>query len=260
MYRRLVLVFCLMVGVIRAEDTIPLKVVEEARVAYTAGDFDSALLALSHIPGLLGVVPMLDRPEQSKRAAIFFDLGRIQIASGDTAKARLALVEAFGLDPQASKGVMSLGSDRALLTTTAYLLSMRRTHKRHALQKTTFWGAAGRSLLFPGWGQMYRGRKKRGYGFMGASAVLATVWFVADRAYSNAYNEYRNTRLDDLRLDQRGDAPASTDQFTEKFVRAKSRADRANLTLGLLAAVWLSGVFDHLIVGPAQVSISIPIR
>ena len=159
-----------------AQDPIPREIVDDATTAYLQGDYDQAFRVLSHIPGLLGVVPMLDRPERSARAEVFFDLGRIQIAKGDSAKARLALVEAFGLDPAASNGVMDLAPDRALESTNQVLSALRKTHRRQTLQKTTFWGAAGRSLLFPGWGQIYRGRKKRGYTFMGVSAALAAVW------------------------------------------------------------------------------------
>ena len=54
---------------------------------------------------------------------------------------------------------------------------------------------------------------------MGTSAALAAVWFVTDRSYRSAYETYRNTRLNDLSLDQRG-ADAGTDAFTQNFERA----------------------------------------
>lgn len=235
------------------------KIVEKAQVAYRTGDYDSAFETLSHLPGLLGVVPLFDRPQQSRRATIFFDLGRIHMASGDTSRARLALVEAFHLDPEAKKGIMDIGPDRALAGTRALLLGLRHKTMRQTLEKTTFWGGAGRSLLLPGWGQLYRGHKKRGYGFMGASAVLAAAWLVTDISYRSAYNTYRGTRLNDLQLGQ-PIAGTDSDVFTQNFERVKSRAGRANLVLGLLAAVWLSSVLDHLVIGPAQVSLTVPIK
>ncbi len=237
----------------------PQDVAENAQGAYRAGDYARAFQILSHLPGLLGVVPLFDQPEQRDRAEIFFSLGRIHMACGDTARARLALVEAFRLDPQANRGIMNLDSDSVLIETRALLLGMRRNARRQTLGKTTFWGAAGRSLLLPGWGQVYRGHKRRGYGFMGTSAVLAAVWFVTDRSYRSAYNAYRSTRLDDLRLDLRAAHAGSADAFTENFERAQSRAKRANLALFLLTGVWLSSVLDHVIIGPARVSFSLPI-
>ena len=84
------------------------EIVEKAQTAYRAGDYASAFETLSHLPSLLGVVPLFDRPQQSRRAEIFFDLGRIHMASGDTSGARLALVEAFYLDPEVNKGIMSI--------------------------------------------------------------------------------------------------------------------------------------------------------
>ena len=258
MCHRLIVCLCLLAPAFSHAGDVPQEVVEKARVAYRTGDYDSAYRTLSHFPGLLGVVPLLDRPKQRGRAEIFFSLGRIHMASGDTARARLALVEAFRIYPQANRGIVNLDEDRALADTRAMIAGMRRKARQQALGKTTFWGAAGRSLLLPGWGQMYRGHKKRGYGFMGTSAALAAVWFVTDRSYRSAYETYRNTRLNDLSLDQRG-ADAGTDAFTQNFERAQSRAKRANLALGLLAVVWMSGVLDHLIIGPAQVSFSVPL-
>ncbi len=233
--------------------------IEKAQAAYRAGDYTGAFETLSHLPRLLGVVPLLDRSQQSWRAEIFFDLGRIHMASGDTVRARLALVEAFHLDPEVNKGIMDIGPDQALADTRALLSDMRRITLRQTLGKTTFWGATGRSLLLPGWGQLYRGNKKRGYGFMGVSAVLAAAWLVSDISYRSAYNTYRGTRLNDLQLGQ-PIAGTDSDAFTQNFERAKSRAGRANLVLGLLAAVWLSNVLDHLVVGPAQVTLSVPIN
>ena len=258
MYRSLLVwvLFCLAMGSAWADDR---EIIERAQAAYRAGDYAGAFETLSHLPSLLGVVPLFDRPRQSRRAEIFFDLGRIHLASGDTTRARLALVEAFHLDPEANKGIMDIPPDQALADTRALLLGMRLKTMRQTLEKTTFWGAAGRSLLLPGWGQLYRGHKKRGYGFMGASAMLAAAWFVTDISYRSAYNTYRGTRLSNLQLDQRI-AGTDTDAFTQNFERAKSRAGRANLALGLLAAVWLSSVLDHLVIGPAQVSLSVPIK
>ncbi len=250
----------LLIGSAWADEDVPGEIIEKAQAAYTNGEFMHAFESLSHVPGLLGIIPKLDRPEAGKRAGIFFDLGRIQIASGDTMGARLALVEAFNLDPSVSKGMMTIDRDRAFIETRALLVGMRRLHRNQTLQKTTFWGAAGRSLLFPGWGQIYRGRKKRGYGFMGTAAALTAVWFVTDRSYRSAYDKYQNTRLDDLMLDQRTADVGASDQFSENFKRAESRASRANLALGVLAVVWLSGILDHLVVGPAHVSFSVPIR
>lgn len=231
---------------------------KSVETAYRTGDYDSASQTLSHLPGLLGVVPVLDRPKQRERAAIFFSLGRVHMATGDTARARLSLVEAFRLYPQIDRGIAKLDGDRALADTQALIAGMRRSVRQQALEKTTFWGAAGRSLLLPGWGQLYRGHKKRGYGFMGTSAALAAVWFIADRSYRSAYNTYRHTRIDDLNLARRG-PDAGPDAFTQNFERAQSRAKRANLALGLLAAVWVSGVLDHLVIGPARVSFVVEI-
>ena len=258
MYRSLFvwILLCVAMGSAWADER---EIIEKVQAAYRAGDYTSAFETLSHFPSILGVVPLFDRPQQSRRAEIFFDLGRIHMASGDTVRARLALVEVFHLDPEVNKGIMGIPSDQALTDTRALLEGMRRITLRQTLGKTTFLGAASRSLLLPGWGQLYRGHEKRGYVFMGTSAVLAAAWLVTDISYRSAYNTYRGTRLNDLQLGQ-PIAGTDSDVFTQNFERVQSRAGRANLMLGLLAAIWLSNVLDHLVIGPAQVSLSVPIK
>ncbi|NOZ56392.1 MAG: hypothetical protein GXO73_06345, partial [Calditrichaeota bacterium] len=51
-------------------------------------------------------------------------------------------------------------------------------------------GAAWRSLLLPGWGHLYRGEKRFGYGVLGTTVVLASatvVFFVKGKSARDRY-------------------------------------------------------------------------
>ena len=48
---------------------------KSVEMAYRTGDYAGAYQTLSQLPGLLGVVPVLDRPTQRDRAQIFFRWG-----------------------------------------------------------------------------------------------------------------------------------------------------------------------------------------
>ena len=74
MYRSLFvwMLFCLTLGSAWADDR---EIIEKAQTAYRAGDYAGAFETLSHLPSLLGVVPLLDRPQQSRRAEIFLIWG-----------------------------------------------------------------------------------------------------------------------------------------------------------------------------------------
>ncbi|MBT3604283.1 MAG: hypothetical protein HOE48_07040 [Candidatus Latescibacteria bacterium] len=238
---------------------VPREVIARAEAAYLQKDFDKAFEVLSELPELLGVVPLLDQPKNKDRAEIFFDLARIRLAQNDTAQARAILDYIFVLDREARKGVLDLDTDDAYEQTRNQLAVLRKVERQRNLSSTTLMGAAGRSLVFPGWGQLYRGHRKRAFAFMGATAAAAIYWFVADKAYQTAYNAYRSTRVGELNLEGRSGTTTDAFPFRERFENAQAKASRANMALGILASVWLAGVFDHVIVGPAHLGVVVPI-
>lgn len=230
-----------------------------AEAAYLQQEYDEAFRVLAETPGLLGVVPILDQPKDKARAEIFFDLARIRLAQKDTAQARAILDYIFQLDREARKGALDLAEDHAYLETRSQLSKLRKRERQNNLSSTTFMGAAGRSLVLPGWGQLYRGHRKRAFAFMGVTAAAAVYWFSADKAYKNAYDAYRATQVGELRVEDRTGTSSDAFPFQERFENAQSKASRANMALGILAGVWLAGVFDHVIIGPAHLGVEIPI-
>ena len=240
-------------------EEFPLETKKRAEDAYLGKDYESAFLALSELPGLLGVVPLLDLPRDHTRAEIFFDLARIRLAQRDTARARSILTYVFNLYPKVKNGILDLQDDLAFSETHSRLAQLRKQKRRQGLSSTTALGGMSRSLIVPGWGQLYRGHRKRGFVILGATAGAAVYWFIEDRAYEKAYRAYRSTQISELTLNQRLGLPADPLPFQSRFQSAQSRASRANRALGLLAGIWLAGVFDNVIIGPAHLAVAISV-
>ncbi len=60
-------------------------------------------------------------------------------------------------------------------------------------------GAAWRSLILPGWGHLYRGEKRLGYGVLGTAAVLATATAAFYMKEKSARDQYLAAKdLDDI--------------------------------------------------------------
>jgi len=251
---------CLFMPVnIFAEGITP-ELQKRAEDAYLQKDYDQAYLILAEIPNLLGVVPLLDQPRNRTRAEIFFDLARIRLAQKDTARVREILTYVFDLDAEVKDGILDLPEDEAYFETRNRLALLRKQKRQMDLAATTSLGAAGRSLVLPGWGQFYRGHRKRAFGFMGATAAATIFWFLADQDYKSAYNAYRATQIGELNLEQREGGGADPLPYQQRYQIAQSKANRANMALGILAGVWLAGVFDHVLIGPSNLQISIPIH
>ena len=238
----LALILMLGYGAVGAE-AVSQEVIDRATAAYVAGDYNIAFATLSHLPGFLGAVPLFDHPDNHKtRAQIFFDLGRMRLAVGDTTGARLALTRAIALDAHNRRGVLPLPRDEAYEDTrtfTDYLYKQSRYKDR---AYASLGGAVMRSAILPGWGQIYRGQQKRGHVFLGSAFVFAATYVVAEQTHRRSSpGQVSETRY------------ALGDSET-------SRGRIAKLALAGLAGVWAANVLDHVFIGSSQVAFTFPIR
>ena len=111
-------------------------------------------------------------------------------------------------------------------------------------------GAAIRSLILPGWGQLYSGKKLIGWSFLGGEAIIGALAFSSYSAYSKAnsdlvsFNEqYKNTsdplQIADLRaktLQAESDQISSNDQMTMMIYAA--------------GGIWAINVVHAMLTGP----------
>ena len=230
-----------------------------AEAAYRDRSFDIALYHLSNLRGLLEIAPIFDEIRGDERERVLFDLARCRFALGDSVGARIVLGELFQNDPGQTKGKLDLPKDSALVTVLSEMKKLRRRHQQNKINATSPLKASIRSLVVPGWGQRYRGRKTRGNVISAAAGALAIGWVLADRSYKSAIDVYRKTSEADLNLPARTGDPDDPNPFEERFSRAESRASRARALGIAFASIWVYGITENFIVQPGRVTLAIPL-
>lgn len=109
---------------------------------------------------------------------------------------------------------------------------------------------AFRSFLLPGWGQYVRGQEEKGKYFMSAFTVGLLHAGFRYHNYRNAANAYEsavgippNPRV--------GETVLANYLLIEPYRRDLERArSQFSLSLGILAAIWVTNVFDFYLLGP----------
>ena len=236
---------------------------QQASITYQKNDFLKTIHILNTTPGLVGVAPIFDHPKKEMRSRIYFDLGRCYLALHDTTMAQASLKHSFFLKPTISQGVLNVPDDSLHTQTRKYIARLKTQHQRQKYATRSAWQAAHRSFVFPGWGQMYRGHKKRGLLLMGTSIGLGMAWFVADRSYHSARKTYQNTQIEDANLKNRSQAEATQYPFgifDQRYERVQSRARRAKWLMGAFAVLWGWNIADNFIVTPKSAHIVLPLN
>ena len=107
------------------------------------------------------------------------------------------------------------------------------------LERASHTQAFFRSALLPGLGQRYQGYKGKSLAFLALAAGSVVYAVVADRAYRNARDDYRN-------------ASAGTDraEFDQLYTEFSDKSNTADLALGIVAAAWGINLLDVLVSGP----------
>ena len=99
--------------------------------------------------------------------------------------------------------------------------------------------AAFRSMIFPGWGQFYNDRPKKG------SIILGTELFFAGSAISN-YILYKQSKAAYDRATQR-------DLASDKYIEMEQYAQINWVSLGAMSSIWLYAVIDAYIDARKQI-------
>lgn len=215
--------------------------VQEAVRLYLDGEWEAAVPVFEDLlkPGRL---PQEDRIEALKYLA----LSHLKLG---TATDKEAAVTAFGKlireSPRIDTDVLKTPQETeisplALGTFGRALIEVRNADidMRNAMFSRQSRGAAlARSVVLPGWGQRYRGYRNRGHMMLALSAGSAVIYVgFAGRDYRKARDHYEQ-------------APEGSD-FEALYRDYTAKADRADLSLGVLGAVWLLNAVDAAIQGP----------
>lgn len=245
----------------------------EAEKHYLQGNYETATRYLLAVPGLLQLAPKLTSMDDNDRARLFFDLGCTYLARGDSSSADLAFKEAFVLNDRLERGYFE-NADPGV-----YWWALQRNQEAARRLKTTRVSSFMRSAIIPGWGQIYRGHKKKGLAFLGAALATSGIVGMKYRSYKQARSHYvnidptlffeKNGRwivsndvgpgarqlLEHYRKDQRYINEDGT-RYTEweaRYRESDKRARTVNMVLGILSAVYLLNIADSAIFGPAPI-------
>ncbi len=101
--------------------------------------------------------------------------------------------------------------------------------------------------MLPGWGQYYRGRKRAGLLYGGAT--LAAV-----AAVGHSYLRYRDA-VEDYEALTQSDRDSDPAAFSRQFAVVASRSDRTNVFLWVLAGIWTASQVDNVLVAPDRVAL-----
>ena len=237
-------------GIAGAQDVPPY--VREAEVRYKQGDYRGAIGYLLAVPGVAQLSPKLTSMNRDSRARLFYDLGCCYLAAGDSLHADWAFREAFALNNRLDGGYF----ENADSGTFWWALLHGEEAARRLKTKRLF--SVMRSLFVPGWGQFYRGYKKKGYAFLGAVVGTSVVLGIQHRNFQSAINHYNQTTIFQ-HVNQRYTNEDGT-RYTEWEARhrdVKSSKKRVNILIGVLGAIWVLNLFDSAVFEPAPMGLTI---
>jgi tetratricopeptide (TPR) repeat protein len=205
---------------------------------YEEAEFDRAVSELSII------LPIEDALDPFIAADLHKTLAFCYIAMRKTNIARLEFRTALRLNNRLDLGddsVIAPKLRRAFLAVRRDVLSVdRSTLRRNTLV---------RSLFLPGWGQVYRGARIRGFSFMAAELMLLTGTAFSIRSFTGARDAYLSFGVEDaVAIYGRGNSISDvTAELDARFNRYESKGRRTNLLIGLAAGVWIANLADALI-------------
>ena len=242
-----------MVGGAAHAQSVPADLVLQAEARYEVGDYRAAIRWLHGIPGMLGPVPRLTPLYPWTRARVFFDLGCCYLAAGDSTLAEEVFQQAFFLDPKLERGHFKNADPGR------FWEELLRQQENARLLATTRSRALIRSLVLPGWGQVYRGHKKRGFVILGTALAAAGVWGLEYRSFRSAQMHYREAgKVDVLSgIRYRNEDGSEFTEFEARYRAVELGAHRANRMLTVAAAIWLLGMTDCIVLGPSQVAFQV---
>ena len=214
-------------------------------VGETVGNpVNRTLAELLSTPGLMRSVPANDQPSGADRARLFFDIGRCYYALGDTVKAARVLRYAHALDPSLETGNIEVKGIEVDLAR-SFVAHLSLSQKRQKYAGTSKLKAAGRSLILPGWGQMYRGHKKRGLIALGATVVAGAFLAKTASDYNSAKDAYDRTAVAELNLEALSETSEIPRPFESRYQTYEGKANTANVAV----------VLDNLVLEPNRLAL-----
>jgi len=209
-----------------------LKMLEQSKTYYNTGEYEKAIAELERALNVLYKLKQNDRVEAYKY------LGYSYVAFGDVVKAKESFKRALSINPDLKLDPATV-SPKIIQVFEQARAEMPKTvvgdtiPEEPAYKRVDYAGAALRSAVLPGWGQMYKGDVGKGRIVMiGALSSLGGA-IVSGILEKKTHNAYRND-------------PNGGTYGTYNFFYNITR-----ICLVGFAGTWLFGVFDAAMVRPS---------
>jgi len=121
-----------------------------------------------------------------------------------------------------------------------------------SLKPKTRFKASLRSLIIPGWGQMYSGQKTKGVFFTLLAAGATGFYFIANDDYNSKYDDYRSTLSDYNGATTVADKETLYNRLAASKKDAYDAEDTRQIAIGTVAAVWGLSLIDILFFFPSE--------
>lgn len=186
---------------ISSAQVAPDEVIQDIRSAYERVDFDVAERRIKEA---------LDNYEQfspSELAQIYVFSALVNYAQNNRTEAETELGLALQLNSEvdvdpilAPPGLVELAERLKKLMTESGNVAEEEPELRYLILTDPRPGAALRSMILPGWGQLYKGQKRKGYSLVGAWGLTAGGTLVAHLLRASAENNYLDATTTDEAL------------------------------------------------------------
>ncbi len=184
-----------------------LKMLEQAKVYYNNGEYEKAITEIERALNVLYKLKQNDRVEAYKY------LGFSYVAFGDVVKAKESFKRALSINPDLKLDPATV-SPKIIQVFEQARAEMPKSVVGDTLQEepeykpVDYTGATWRSILLPGWGQMYKGDENKGTVLMVSflsclsGAVVSAIIesrahnrYLEDPSKYNAYNLWHNITM-----------------------------------------------------------------
>lgn len=240
MYKKILFVFlCCTVGVLVAQevpDDSLVRMLEAAKVYYNSGEYENAINELENALQYLKQLEQGDQVEAYKYLAFSY------VAFGDNEKAKAQFKKALTLNPdlELDPTVVSPKIIKVFEEAKSEMASVSppppppiiEPEPAPPTKQPSTLGALWRSCLLPGWGQKFKGERKKGSQLMiaagvtfGLSAVSITLMEVSHDAYLNV-------------------PPGNTGEMDDKFKMYRFWSNAAFFSAVSFGVVYLYNIYD----------------
>jgi len=112
--------------------------------------------------------------------------------------------------------------------------------------------ALSRSLVFPGWGQFYSGRRVAGTFFMGTTTAAFVALVIKQNQYKDAQNDYKTAAASFNRGGSFEEEQAAYTRLQNALNKLESTENDRNTSRYIAGGIWVLNVFESVLFFPRE--------